>query len=1054
MDFLLLGPLEVHGDGQRIDVGTPKQRAVLAMLALTPGRVVAVERLIDELWPDEPPASAMASLQAYVSRLRRALAPGGGTAGSRVIISRAPGYLLDMPPVSVDAVRFVRLVNAGRSALVDQDAPAALTSLDGALAMWRGDPLPELAEGPLGRAERSRLSELRRSAREDRFEALLRLGRAGEVLADVESALAEAPYAERLWRQLMLALYRSGRQGEALAAYQRAHQRLDDDLGISPGPSLRRLHGDILRQEVEPVPLVLHDHPTAADRGSTIAPTGLVGREPELDTVQRALAAATGGRGSLLLVTGDPGIGKSALLEALTARAGTLGGVIATGQGIDSNPAPAYLPWAQALLGLVTAVGGEAVAAAFRPYGNVPAVLDPSLADVVPLPPAEQLADTELARTRLFQGVVDGLHRLARVRPLVLVIDDAQWLDSASVLLVQLLASRLVDSRIVLVLAYRDQELPPDVPLARALPALRSHRHAVRLPLTGLPRRAVAALADSVAGAPVPSEVVDVIVDRTGGNPFFVHELVRVLAAEHAVEDSVRARERVPVRVQEVVRQRLSRLPEQVNAMLSVAAVLGREVDGEVLRELLKLEPEALYDVTDTAVVTGFLETTGDAHRLRFAHDLVRETVYLDISPLRRARLHARCLDVLAATSGTSAAELAHHISRAVPVVQALDAVPVLAEAAAEAYELRAYEQAAALLAEGLRLLTEAPVGEQRDRAELDVRGRIAFMHQSTDGYLAPAVAEQYDAMRPLLERVVLDVDVLPALWGWASYTSAAGHPQEAVQMARAGLARGTSDPWARVVADTHEGFAAWDAGDLVAARDHLASAAQAVPPGQLPLFPIVRWDPLVGVLCPLAAVASMLDDPASAAHSLDVAQQSADRVGRDFLRMYVALHRAVVGSYLDDAPAALQPAQWALAVAERRGFVEYVELGRVYTGWARARCGDESGLAVTRAVVAEVDPRSALWHRWVALHADALLAHSRLDEAVALLSQALERPCHGRGVYAEADILCTRSQAWRTLGRDDAALADADRALAVARSTGYAGVERRVALLTRPSRL
>ncbi len=1052
MDFLLLGPLEVHAGGQRIDLGTPKQRAVLAMMALTPGRVVAVDRLIDELWPDEPPASALASLQAYVSRLRRALAPDGRTARSGVVMSRAPGYLLDVPPESVDAIRFVRLVKAGRSALVEGDAPAALTTLDGALAMWGGDPLPELAEGPLGQAERSRLSELRRSAREDRFEALLRLGRPGEVLADVESALAEAPYAERLWRQLMLALYRSGRQGEALATYRRAQQRFDDDLGISPGPSLRQLHRDILREEVEPVPLVLRE--PEADRDGTIAPAGLVGRKQELETVQRALAAATGGQGSLLLVTGDPGIGKSAVLEALTVRAGAMGGVVATGQGIDSDPAPAYLPWAQALRVLVTAVGGEAVAAAFEPYGNVPAVLDPSLADIVRLPPAEQLADTELARTRLFQGLVDGLRRLSRVRPLVLIIDDAQWLDSASVLLVQLLASRLVDARIVLVLAYRDRELPPDVSLARALPALRSHRHAIRLPLTGLPRRAVAALSESVAGAALPSQVLDVIVDRTGGNPFFVHELVRVLAAEHAIEDSVRAGDRVPVRVQEVVRQRLSRLPEQVNAMLSVAAVLGRDVDGEVLRELLKLEPEALYDVMDTAVVTGFLETTGDGHRLRFAHDLVRETVYLDISPLRRARLHARCLDVLAATSGTSAAELAHHISRAVPVVQALDAVPVLAEAAAEAYERRAYEQAGALLAEGLRLLTEAPVGERRDRAELDVRGRIAFMHQSTDGYLAPAVAEQYDAMRPLLERVVLDVDVLPALWGWASYTSAAGHPLEAVQMARAGLARGTSDSWATVVAQTHEGFAAWDAGDLVAARDHLASAAQAAPPGQLPLFPIVRWDPLVGVLCPLAVVASMLDDSAAAAHSLDVAQQSADRVGRDFMRMYVALHRAVVASYLDDAAAALQPAQWALAVAERRGFVEYVELGRVYTGWARARSGDESGLALTRAVVAAVDPRSALWHRWVAMHADALLVHSRLDEAVALLSQALEWPCHGRGVYAEADILFTRSQVWRTLGRDDAALADEGRALAVARDTGYAAVERRAARLNRPSRL
>ncbi|WP_460494787.1 AfsR/SARP family transcriptional regulator [Dactylosporangium cerinum] len=463
-----MGPLEVVGEGGPVDTGTPKQRAVLAMLTMQPGRTVSVQRLIDELWADEPPERAIASLQAYVSRLRRALEP-GRTARDRstVLVSRAPGYQLMVPADAVDAARFAAAVEQARTGT---DPAEALRALTDALHLWRADPLPELGDSPLARAERSRLQELRLIAIEERSEALLRLGRAAEVAYLSESALVEAPYRERLWGQLMLALYRSGRQAEALAAYARARAGLVDELGIEPGPALQQLEQDILRQAphltgAQPGVAPTSGAPTTPVSGAPTAPVsggpamsvsgapvpggpaapvsgapaaplhpsvtnisemsvtgrdladdgGLVGRDAELRTIDELLTGTATGRGRLVLVSGSPGIGKSALLRELAARAT---GLVGTGTGVDGEAPPVFLPWAQILRAIAAApAAAQALAAAFAPYGNLPAVLDPTLIEALPLPAAERIADPELARSRLYQGIVDGLCRLAAHRP-------------------------------------------------------------------------------------------------------------------------------------------------------------------------------------------------------------------------------------------------------------------------------------------------------------------------------------------------------------------------------------------------------------------------------------------------------------------------------------------------------------------------------------------------------------------------------------------------------------------------------------------------------------
>jgi DNA-binding SARP family transcriptional activator len=272
MQFALLGPLEVRRDGSTIEVGRGKPRVVLALLLLNAGRVVPTERLIDELWHESPPATAATALHVYVSGLRKAL-------GEDTIVTRDPGYAIDVPRDAVDVHRFESLVVAGRSAPPSD----AVRLLREALALWRG---PALADVPL-EAEAARLEELRLGAVEERVAAELELGADEELVPELESLVREHPFRERLRRHLMLALYRAGRQADALAAFADARRAFVDSLGIEPGPMLQDLQQGILRQDASLAP--------AADRATTATVLFLdLGVRGEVERVtDRALAAAT-----------------------------------------------------------------------------------------------------------------------------------------------------------------------------------------------------------------------------------------------------------------------------------------------------------------------------------------------------------------------------------------------------------------------------------------------------------------------------------------------------------------------------------------------------------------------------------------------------------------------------------------------------------------------------------------------------------------------------------------------------------------------------------------
>jgi DNA-binding SARP family transcriptional activator len=318
----LLGPVEAWAsDGRRVDVGTRRQQAVLAVLALRANTPVTAESLLEAVWGSEHPASAVQLVQTYVHRLRRAIQAGGLRSGQEGSIRTVDhGYVLSLPPAAIDVVGFERLVGRAGRARASGQLAGARDLLDEALRMWRGEPFAGLP-GPLLDRERQRLVERRGGVRQDLLELELRLGRHREAVAELTGMVAESPFQERLVELLMLALYRSGRRSEALALYGRTRRLLDDELGVPPGPGLRRLHLQILRSEDAPDEVLSSGSPRTWPAPAQLPrdTDAFTGREEETAILLGMLSRPAGT--PVAVVYGRPGIGKTTLTVHVAHRA-------------------------------------------------------------------------------------------------------------------------------------------------------------------------------------------------------------------------------------------------------------------------------------------------------------------------------------------------------------------------------------------------------------------------------------------------------------------------------------------------------------------------------------------------------------------------------------------------------------------------------------------------------------------------------------------------------------------------------------------------------------
>jgi DNA-binding SARP family transcriptional activator len=701
MEFRILGPLEVAEGGRLVSLGRGKQRSLLALLLLHANEVVSSEQLINELWGERPPATAAKSVQVYVSSLRKVLGPANGTTG--VLRTRGSGYVLCIAPDDVDVHRFERHVEQGRRALGAGEPEAAARELRQALALWQGQPLADLAYEPFAQGEIARLEDMRLAALEDRIEAELQLGRHVDLVGELEALVAEHPLRERLAGQLMVALYRSGRQAEALDAYTRTRDYLATELGLEPGPALREVQAAVLAQDPELAPPARREGPSAP-----ASDAGLVGRDRELAELEAALNAAWEAGGGLQLLAGEAGIGKSRLAEALAERARAHGGQVVWARVWDSGGAPAFYPWTQVVRGLAGVV----------PSGDLEllAPLAPELGgERSELPAADVSAP---ARFALFEALTALLRTAAQQSPLLVVIDDVHAADPGSLLALRFAARQSIGGPVLLLATERD---PADNVAPEAAPLLAElARAGGRTTLGGLDEDAVAQLIER-RGLSAPAPLARAVHATTDGNPFFSHEMIQLLVAEGRLGDEGEgpAHLPLPASVKETIGGRLDLLSGPARDALRAASIVGRDFRVSTVQEVVGGDGNALLEALDEAVDARLIAEAGPG-RFRFCHALVRETLYAELGSVQRIEGHRAVGEALERRHGRSsehAAELAHHFVLAAPRGEVAErAIGHATRAGDHAGRALAYEQAIAMyeLALDLGDLADGDDGERR----------------------------------------------------------------------------------------------------------------------------------------------------------------------------------------------------------------------------------------------------------------------------------------------------------------------------------------------------
>ncbi|HZD02656.1 MAG TPA: BTAD domain-containing putative transcriptional regulator [Actinomycetes bacterium] len=732
MQFLVLGPLEVIAEGRTVALPAAKHRALLAALLVRADQAVPADGLIDALWEGQPPASAAKTLQTYVSQLRRELEPAAAAGGWRTLRTVEGGYRLHVDPDMLDAGRFERLAEEGRRALNRAEAATAAAWLREGLALWRGPAYGELAGAPFARAEAARLEELRLAALEWRAEAELVLGGHAELVGELEELVGREPFRERLWGHLMLALYRSGRQAEALRAYRRLRDSLADQLGIDPGPELRRLEERILRQDpsldLAAPPAGPRDGPSRLPPVFAASPQApLVGRDAELDRLWRAWEGARASGHRLVVVSGEPGIGKSRLAAELARLVLADGGEVLVGHA-DEEPMAPYQPFVEAL-GQHEGLAGTAA----RLPEAVRSRLARLLPAAVPGATSPESEDGELERFQLLAAVAALLAAMGRASPLLLVLEDLHWADRATLAMLLHLARSPERAALLVLVTARDGGLGVGGAWVEALAELRRHRLAELVTVRALDDGAVGGLVAGYVGHHPPARLVAMIGQVTDRNPFFVEELLRHLVetgaidprsgrwpAATAVEDLG-----IPEGVREVLARRLARLSAPTAKLLQVAAVLGREFEFTLLGRMTGWEDAPVIEAVEEALRAGVLSERGSSWvaSYSFRHALVREALYGDLSLPRRQGLHLRAAAAIEASGPLDAARVAAaalHLRLAGPLADQAKVVEQSLRASEAAVAVYAWDEAVAHLRAAFEALERAggPLVERARLAE------------------------------------------------------------------------------------------------------------------------------------------------------------------------------------------------------------------------------------------------------------------------------------------------------------------------------------------------
>ncbi|HXO10322.1 MAG TPA: BTAD domain-containing putative transcriptional regulator [Solirubrobacteraceae bacterium] len=682
----ILGPVEVGTDGHPVPVGGRKQLKLFALLVVHANQAVSSDVLIDTVWGSAG-SGADNRLQMAIARLRKVLEPLTSDHGP-MVRTVGGGYMLVIAPGELDADVFAELVADGRRSLKGGDPERGVELLDQALRLWRGPPLADVSFEDFAQATIRELEELRLSALDTRVEALLELGRHAEVIGELEARLARHPTREAAAEQLMLALYRSGRQADALDVYQRTRERLDE-LGLLPGSALKELEKEILDQTVpvrnrgDPArrPQGLPTEPPQRDavvplpvRVQPYRPSAFVGRRLERDVLIRALNGTRVSGRRAAFVTGEPGIGKTRLVSEIASEAFAQGRLVLAGR-CDAGLDVPYQPFVEALEHYVEHADTELLSTYVATYGKSLARLVPALATRLSEEPPDSVHASESELLVLYRAIEGLLTMASTDRAVLLILEDLHWGDVPTVKLLRQLLTSTRRSPLMLLSTCRLTELGDDHPLRELLADLYNEAHVLRVNLRGLHGddlvELVRGIVDGLPDGP-DRHLALALDERTNGNPFFITELVRGLVESGVlfddgggwrIDDGLLAAQRLPLTISEMLARRLHRLGSDVRRCLSVASVIGVEFDLDLVSTASDRADTA--DALDAAAADELvIEVPSRPTHFRFTHALTQQYLYNEIGAARRADVHRRvaiALEIRLKKGRAPAAELARH---------------------------------------------------------------------------------------------------------------------------------------------------------------------------------------------------------------------------------------------------------------------------------------------------------------------------------------------------------------------------------------------------------
>ncbi|GAA3816217.1 hypothetical protein GCM10022226_41180 [Sphaerisporangium flaviroseum] len=1024
MEFRVLGQLEVAEEGRPLSLGPRKQRAVLAVLLTRAGQVVSLDRVIEEVWESAPPATATGTVRAYISNLRTVVEPPRAARElPRVIVTRPPGYLLAVARDQVDALVFEDAVREARRLLVAGRAAETLTVLEDALALWRAEPYEDLAGHDFARQEADRLRDLRLVALETRAESLLALGSHHEVLDDLETLVAGHPLRESLVALRMLALYRAGRQTEALEAFHTVRLALADQFGVDPGPGLRRRFDEILNQSPALDPAVPAVAPAITpSRVPAFPAERLIGRAVEMSRLEADLKATLEGEGRTVLLVGEPGIGKTRLAEALVSRAAARGSLVVWSRAVEDAATPPYWLGVQ-LLRRLAEERPEAFAAAAQPHAPLLSLLVPALVDAVTYADPEfQRLDSEHIRVPVYDAIARVVTEMARRQPLMLVFEDLHWADVPSIQLVSYLATETGRSPVLLVATLREHEHCPAV--RDLLASLARVRRTRRLRLGPLDLDEVTMLVKECTHTAASAELLAALHERTGGNPFFVTELARMLSSEGALTDQAirrRLAEEIPAGVGDVIRRRWHRLPERARGVLSVAAVAGQEFGMAPLGSATGLDEDLLLESLETAVVAGLLiEDPTALGRYRFAHPLVRETLYHQLGRVRRARSHEKIGQAML-RAGADIDEIAHHLWEAWPVTGPQDALPHLLTAARRAQRSLAHEQAETLLNRALRLARALPAEQDRIDQELRIQVRLGALLAGRHGHASAQARAAFMRARDLSPRSALhSAQWVPAPWGLCVARINGGELREAERIAHEFTAH-PDDALAAIAAVHARGMITFFRGDQTPAnRLIMASVDLADRAGEVAAA-LGFNDPRTHGRS-LASLSAALRGDDGEADRLDrEARERAAALASPVPEALALIFAARLAWIRQDPPLTRRHAAAALKLAQEYFIAPITVIGSVLLGWAEAEMGDPgTGIPRMERALEELSRTGTSLNLpcFLAMLAEQELRRGNAGEALARLDAAEEIAARTGERVFEARNLRLRALTLLTCGR------------------------------------